>query len=57
MIRSSSATLDNGLRIVHHADSYTPMVAVDLLYGVGARDEDPGHTGIAHLLEHMMFGG
>lgn len=57
MIHISSATLSNGLRIVHHADSYTPMVAVDLLYSVGSRDEDPEHTGIAHLLEHMMFGG
>lgn len=57
MIDTSTLTLPNGLRIVHHADTYTPMVAVDIMYDVGARDEDPQHTGIAHLLEHMMFGG
>ena len=57
MIDTSTFTLPNGLRIVHHADNYTPMVALDILYDVGARDEDPQHTGIAHLLEHMMFGG
>lgn len=50
-------TLANGLRLVHsHVDS-TAMVAMNVLYNTGARDEDPGLTGIAHLLEHMMFGG
>lgn len=50
-------TLDNGLRIVHHHDASTAMVALNLLYDTGARDEDPGLTGIAHLFEHLMFGG
>lgn len=50
-------TLPNGLRIVHHEDPTTQMVAVNVLYDVGARDEDPAHTGYAHLLEHLMFEG
>lgn len=50
-------TLDNGLRVVHNHDKSTAMVAVDLLYGVGARDESPHMTGLAHLFEHLMFGG
>lgn len=50
-------TLPNGLRIVHHEDPTTQMVAVNILYNVGARDEDPDHTGYAHLLEHLMFEG
>ena len=50
-------TLPNGLRIVHHEDPTTQMVAVNILYNVGARDEDPNHTGYAHLLEHLMFEG
>lgn len=49
--------LDNGLRIVHTEVKSTQMVALNLLYNVGARDEDPGHTGFAHLFEHLMFGG
>lgn len=50
-------TLANGLRIVHHEDTSTQMVAVNVLYDVGARDENPEHTGYAHLLEHLMFEG
>ena len=50
-------TLPNGLRIVHHEDPTTQMVAVNVLYDVGARHEDPEHTGYAHLLEHLMFEG
>ena len=50
-------TLPNGLRIVHHEDSTTQMVAVNVLYNVGARHEDPERTGYAHLLEHLMFEG
>lgn len=50
-------TLTNGLRIVHHEDTTTQMVAVNLLYNVGARNEAPTHTGYAHLLEHLMFEG
>lgn len=50
-------TLDNGLRVVHVHDRSTAMVAVNTLYDVGARDESPALTGIAHLFEHLMFGG
>lgn len=49
--------LDNGLRLVHHEDSTTQMVAMNIVYDVGARDENPDHTGFAHLFEHLMFGG
>ena len=47
----------NGLRLLHHADSNTRMVAINLLYDVVARDESPDCTGFAHLFEHLMFGG
>lgn len=57
MIEVNHHTLDNGLRVVHHEDKSTQMVALNLLYDVGARDEDPDHTGFAHLFEHLMFGG
>ncbi len=50
-------TLDNGLRLVHHEDAGTQMVALNIAYDVGARDEHPDHTGFAHLFEHLMFGG
>ncbi|MEG1658983.1 MAG: pitrilysin family protein [Bacteroides sp.] len=50
-------TLANGLRLVHVQDESTQMVALNLLYDVGARDEHPQHTGFAHLFEHLMFGG
>lgn len=57
MIDTGSFTLDNGLRVVHHLDASTPMMAVNVLYNVGAKDENPEHTGMAHLFEHLMFGG
>lgn len=50
-------TLSNGLRLVHTLDTSTQMVALNILYNVGARDEHPEHTGFAHLFEHLMFGG
>lgn len=49
--------MDNGLRVVHSQDAATRMVAVNVLYDVGSRDEHPDHTGFAHLFEHLMFGG
>ncbi|HBB91266.1 MAG: peptidase M16 [Bacteroidetes bacterium GWF2_49_14] len=49
--------LDNGLTIIVHTDKSSPMVAMNILYNVGARDEDPKLTGFAHLFEHLMFGG
>lgn len=51
------ATLANGLRLVHHYMPDTAMVTLDVIYGVGAVDEHPDMTGIAHLFEHIMFGG
>lgn len=50
-------TLSNGLRVILHRDVTTPIAAVNVAYDVGSRDEDPGHTGFAHLFEHLMFGG
>lgn len=49
--------LANGLRVLVHEDPSTPMAIVNVLYDVGARDEDPKRTGFAHLFEHLMFGG
>ena len=49
--------LANGLRVLVHEDATTPMAIVNVLYDVGARDEDPKRTGFAHLFEHLMFGG
>ena len=57
MITINRKILDNGLRIVHSEDKDTRMVAINVLYDVGARDEHPEHTGFAHLFEHLMFGG
>ena len=57
MIEINRHTLANGLRIVHSEDKNTQMVALNVLYNVGARDEHPNHTGFAHLFEHLMFGG
>ncbi len=49
--------LDNGLRVILHRDQTSPLVAVDLWYHVGSKDEQPGRTGFAHLFEHLMFMG
>lgn len=57
MIKYERHTLDNGLRVLLHHDATTPLVAINVLYDVGSRDEDPEHTGFAHLFEHLMFGG
>ncbi|MGZ8524335.1 MAG: M16 family metallopeptidase [Chitinophagaceae bacterium] len=57
MIQFEKFTLANGLRVVVHEDTSTPMVVMDIMYDVGARDEDPERTGFAHLFEHLMFGG
>lgn len=50
-------TIDNGMRVVLSEDHSVPVVAVVVLYDVGARNEPPGRTGFAHLFEHMMFQG
>jgi len=57
MVKFNRFTLDNGLRVIVHEDNTTPMAVLNILYDVGARDEDPGQTGFAHLFEHLMFGG
>ena len=57
MIRFEKFTLANGLRVLVHEDNSTPMAVVNVLYDVGAKDEDPEKTGFAHLFEHLMFGG
>ena len=49
--------LANGLTVLTHEAWDTPLTTVNVLYNVGARDEDPGCTGFAHLFEHLMFGG
>ncbi len=57
MIHYDQFVLDNGLKVFVHEDNATPIAAVNILYNVGSRDEDPGRTGFAHLFEHLMFGG
>ena len=57
MIKYERFILDNGLRVIVHEDKSTPMAVLDVMYDVGARDEDPLRTGFAHLFEHLMFGG
>ncbi|WP_321280574.1 pitrilysin family protein [Marinifilum fragile] len=57
MIEFDKFTLENGLRVIVHRDETTPMAAVNLLYNIGSKDEDPERTGFAHLFEHLMFGG
>ena len=50
-------TLPNGLRVVVHTDRKAPIVAVNVWYHVGSKDEPAGRTGFAHLFEHLMFNG
>jgi predicted Zn-dependent peptidase len=57
MISYEKFTLDNGLQVIVHQDTTTPVAAFNLLYDVGAKDEDENKTGFAHLFEHLMFGG
>jgi predicted Zn-dependent peptidase len=57
MVSYDHFTLNNGLRFFVLHDPTTPMAAMNILYNVGARDEDPNRTGFAHLFEHLMFGG
>ncbi|MBK9465989.1 MAG: insulinase family protein [Chitinophagaceae bacterium] len=57
MIQFEKFTLANGLRVIVHQDLSTPMAVMNIMYDVGARDEDPEKTGFAHFFEHLMFGG
>ena len=57
MISFQRYTISNGLKVILHDDIATPLIAVNILYNVGSRDENPDHTGLAHLFEHLMFSG
>lgn len=57
MIQFSKHILSNGLRVIVHEDHSLPTAVLNILYDVGARDENPEKTGFAHLFEHLMFGG
>ncbi len=57
MIAYDRFVLENGLRVLVHKDTTTPMAVVNVMYDVGSRDESPDKTGFAHLFEHLMFGG
>lgn len=57
MISFQKEILSNGLTLIHHEDKTSPLVVLNILYKVGARDEDENRTGFAHLFEHLMFGG
>lgn len=57
MIKFDRFFLNNGLTVIVHQDKSTPLACVNILYDVGARDEDENRTGFAHLFEHLMFGG
>ncbi len=57
MISFDRFKLNNGLQVLVHHDKTTPIVAINILYKVGSRDETPDKTGFAHLFEHLMFGG
>ncbi len=57
MIDFQKLTLNNGLKVLVHQDNSTPLIALNIMYNVGARDENPHKTGFAHLFEHLMFEG
>lgn len=57
MVDFNRFTLANGLKVLVHEDPTTPMAVLNILYDVGARDEEHNKTGFAHLFEHLMFGG
>jgi zinc protease len=57
MVDFNRFTLANGLKVLVHEDDTTPMAVLNILYDVGARDEEQDKTGFAHLFEHLMFGG
>ena len=57
MVKFERFQLSNGLKVLVNEDKSTSMVAINILYNVGSRDEQPDKTGFAHLFEHLMFGG
>ena len=56
-IAYTKVTLDNGLDVIVHENHGCPIVAVNVWYHVGSKNERPGRTGFAHLFEHLMFEG
>ena len=56
-VQFTQYTLDNGLRVILSEDHSAPVIAINVTYDVGSRNERPGRTGFAHLFEHMMFKG
>jgi predicted Zn-dependent peptidase len=57
MIPFEKFVLPNGLRVIVQEDHTSPMAVLNIIYDVGAKDENPDQTGFAHLFEHLMFGG
>ncbi len=57
MIKIQKYIFDNGLKLIVHTDKSTPLTALNILYNVGSKHEDPAMTGFAHLFEHLMFSG
>lgn len=57
MVEFEKFELSNGLKVIVNEDTTTPLVAFNILYDVGSKDEEPDKTGFAHLFEHLMFGG
>jgi zinc protease len=57
LLSYTRAVLPNGLELIVHEDHTVPVVAIDVWYHVGSKDEQPGKTGFAHLFEHLMFKG
>ena len=57
MIPFEKFVLPNGLRVIVQEDHTSPMAVLNVIYDVGAKDENPDQTGFAHLFEHLMFGG
>lgn len=57
MVKTNRFTLDNGLHVVHLEDKTSQTVTLNTVFDVGSKDEDPEHTGFAHLFEHLMFSG
>ena len=57
MVQFERFSLSNGLRVIVHQDTSTPLAVLNVMYDVGSKDEDPNRTGFAHLFEHLMFGG
>ncbi|MCH5682814.1 insulinase family protein [Niabella sp. W65] len=56
-VKFTEFDLSNGMRVVLHEDHTAPVVVTSVMYHVGSKDEVPGHTGMAHFFEHLLFEG